>query len=341
VDLANGILVVGLKNMRRYKSVIVYLGLLVSLWSRLVGLGCGQEAASKAPPDPLDGPPFVTCKGWAIAEGATGKLLWGNHADQPMKAASTTKMMCLYVVLSLADRQPEVLEERLTISQLADKTDGSTADLRVGESLLVRDCLYGLMLPSGNDAGNALAEHFAERLEPPATGTASGPSHSRTNFIAEMNRTAARLGMKNTKYSSAFGDGIGEDNFTASPADLLLLAAAGMQHPRFQHYVSTRSHRCQVQRPEGDVREVTWTNTNQLLAIEGYDGVKTGTSTQAGSCLVSSCRRGEDHLLIAVLGSTSLDGRFIDTRNLFRWAWQQRGHRADSSTPPENPAAIK
>ncbi len=327
--------------MQRFQSVIVYLGLLVSLWARLIAIGCAQGTASLDPPDPLDGPPFVTCKGWAIAEGATGKLLWGNRADQPMKAASTTKMMCLYVVLSLADRQPEVLDETMTISELADKTDGSTADLRVGESLLVRDCLYGLMLPSGNDAGNALAEHFAGRLEPPAAGAAAGPSHSRTNFIAEMNRIAASLGMKNTRYSSPFGDGIGEDNFTASPADLLLLAAAGMKHPLFRHYVSTVTYRCEVQQPDGGKRVASWKNSNQLLAIEGYDGVKTGTSTPAGGCLVSSGRRGEDHLLVAVLGSTSLDGRYTDTRNLFRYAWQQRGHRADPTTPPPSPATEK
>ena len=71
----------------------------------------------------------------------------------------------------------------------------------------------------------------------------------------------------------------------------------------------------------------TWNNTNKLLDIEGYDGIKTGTTSAAGSCLVASGRRGKDHLIVVVLGATSNDSRYIDTRNLFRWAWTQRGHK--------------
>src|SRR5205823_9285696 len=90
-------------------------------------------------------------------------------------------------------------------------------------------------------------------------------------------------------------------------------------------YVQTRRHAYEVADPEGQKRLVTWKNTNRLLDIEGYDGVKTGTTNAAGSCLVASGRRGSDHLLVVVLGSTSNEGRYVDARNLFRWAWQQRG----------------
>jgi D-alanyl-D-alanine carboxypeptidase (penicillin-binding protein 5/6) len=72
---------------------------------------------------------------------------------------------------------------------------------------------------------------------------------------------------------------------------------------------------------------VTWTNTNRLLDVEGYEGVKTGTTTPAGNCLVGSAKRGDDRLIVVVLGSTSTDGRYIDARNLFRWAWLERGHK--------------
>ena len=75
-----------------------------------------------------------------------------------------------------------------------------------------------------------------------------------------------------------------------------------------------------------DGATVTWTNTNRLLDIEGYDGIKTGTTTAAGACLVASGRRGSDHLFVVVLGATSNDGRYVDARNLFRWAWRERGH---------------
>src|SRR5207245_3634539 len=92
-------------------------------------------------------------------------------------------------------------------------------------------------------------------------------------------------------------------------------------------YVQTRRHQCEVAGADGKKRTVTWTNTNQLLGVEGYDGVKTGTTTAAGSCLVASGRRGSDQLIVVVLGSTSNDGRYVDSRNLFRWAWLERGHQ--------------
>jgi D-alanyl-D-alanine carboxypeptidase (penicillin-binding protein 5/6) len=72
-----------------------------------------------------------------------------------------------------------------------------------------------------------------------------------------------------------------------------------------------------------------WKNTNRLLPIEGYDGVKTGTTSSAGACLVSCGKRGDDALLVVVLGSTSPEGRYVDTRNLFRWAWRERGDRQE------------
>ena len=73
---------------------------------------------------------------------------------------------------------------------------------------------------------------------------------------------------------------------------------------------------------------MTWTNTNKLLDVEGYEGVKTGTTTPAGNCLVACGSRGEDRLIVVVLGATATDGRYVDARNLFRWAWRERGHKA-------------
>jgi serine-type D-Ala-D-Ala carboxypeptidase (penicillin-binding protein 5/6) len=100
-----------------------------------------------------------------------------------------------------------------------------------------------------------------------------------------------------------------------------------MQDARFREYAATQRHASQVQTPEGGTRSIVWTNTNELLPLNaGYDGVKTGTTTQAGACLVSSARRGDDHLLVAVLGSATGSGRYVDTRNLYDWAWQQRSH---------------
>jgi D-alanyl-D-alanine carboxypeptidase (penicillin-binding protein 5/6) len=301
-------------------------------------------AINKHTSDDLAGPPAVSAKAWAIVDGKTGKLLWGSNEHLPLKSASTTKIMCALTVLDLAKEAPQVLEETVVFSELADKTRGSTSGIRAGERVSVAECLYGLLLPSGNDAGNALAEHFNGRFnprqgeQPPATIVEKGSVvdyTGRSNFIAEMNRRAALLGMSKTIYRLPYGDGGTENDRTTTARDLSTLAWTAMQNPLFRKYVSTREHKTTVRSANGESRIVSWTNTNQLLSRKSYDGIKTGTNAAAGACLVSSGRRGDDHLIVVVLGATSRDGRYVDTRNLYRWSWLQRGHRAEDTGASE------
>jgi D-alanyl-D-alanine carboxypeptidase (penicillin-binding protein 5/6) len=275
----------------------------------------------KRPADPLDGPPFVTAKAWVVAEGRTGAVLWGQNAETPLEMASTTKIMTAWVVLTLAQREPTVLDEIVTFSERADATTGSTSGLRAGEQLPVRELLFGLLLPSGNDAAVALAEHFGERL-PPIEG--SGSDDPLARFVEAMNQTAGELELRETHFANPHG--LPAADHHSSARDLARLAARALANPILASCVSTSKRGCTVGDGQGGRRNVVWTNTNRLLAIEGYDGVKTGTTSAAGACLIASGRRGDDHLLVVVLGSGSSDGRYADARNLFRWAWIHLGH---------------
>jgi D-alanyl-D-alanine carboxypeptidase (penicillin-binding protein 5/6) len=270
------------------------------------------------PPDSLEGPPVVSAAAWAIVDGKTGDLLWHFNGLKPRKAASTTKVM-------------NVSLEIVEVSELAGNTTGSTAQLDPGDRVKVRELLYGFMLPSGNDAGNAFAEHFGNRFAKPNPGDPEYyeklEGDTRQNFIAQMNRQAMLWGLSDTFYRSAYGDGGTNEEFTTTAADLACLAWHAYEIPRFSDIVKTRNHTGTLNNIDGSLRTVTWTNTNQLLNFEGFDGVKTGTTTAAGSCLVSHGTRGSDSLFIAVVGSTHNNYRYVDTRNLFRWAWLQRGHR--------------
>jgi D-alanyl-D-alanine carboxypeptidase (penicillin-binding protein 5/6) len=257
----------------------------------------------------LDGPPLTTCKAWAIADAKTGKLLWGNKEAEKLDMASTTKMMTAYIVCQLAKDNLDVLKEIVTFSEAADKTPGSTADVRTGEKVTVGELLYGLLLPSGNDAATAFAEHFGSRFD--------------GGFMAEMNRRVQALGMAETHYENPHG--LPAAGHQSSARDLAKLAFAAMQNPLFQQYVGTRQHGSKVTGEGGYERNVVWKNTNKLLGIEGYSGVKTGTTTAAGACLVSWGERDGRELIVVVLGSTHADARYVDARNLFRWAWGYKG----------------
>lgn len=279
----------------------------------------GQSA--KAPADRLDGPPHVTAKAWAIADGKTGKFLWGFQEVEPRAIASTTKVMTAWIVLGLAAHEAKVLDEIVTYSKRAANTPGSSARLRAGEKLPVRDLLYGLLLPSGNDAALALAEHFGSRFR-----TKEDTDDDAVKlFVGEMNRRAKALKLTRTTYLDPHGLGKNQ----SSARDLTVLAWEAMQDERFPKYVRTRRHQCDVTGPDGTKRAVSWENTNRLLGIEGYDGLKTGTTTAAGSCLIARGQHGADQLIVVVLGTTSNDSRYVDTRNLFRWAWLQRGHKPE------------
>src|SRR5262245_12126897 len=272
----------------------------------------------KAPAEKLDGPPVVSAKAGAIADGKTGKLLWGSQETTPLAIASTTKIMTAWIVLSLAAEDAKVLDEVVTFSERADKTAGSSSDLKAGEKVSVRDLLYGLLLPSGNDAATAFAEHFGDRFKPEGKA-----DDAVAKFVAEMNRRAKSLKMEETKYL----DPHGLSKNVASARDLITLAFTAMKNPLFAKYVQTRRHKCEVTDADGKKREVIWNSTNKLLDIEGYEGVKTGTTTAAGACLVSVGRYESDRILVVVLGCTSSDSRYTDSRNLYRWAWRERGHK--------------
>lgn len=278
------------------------------------------EEKPKSPKDSVSGQPFVSCAAWAIGDAKSGSLLWSEQPDQRLEIASTTKIMTAYVVLQAADKDPKLLDREVTFSTKADRTEGTSTRIRAGEKLSIRELLYGLLIPSGNDAAVALAESVGRQF---AAAGKSDKKDSISRFVAEMNRTAERLGMKNTKYINPHG--LPDEDHVSTARDLLRLAAVAMKHPLFREIVSTRQHTCQVTSTRGYKRNVVWKNTNKLLDVDGYSGVKTGTTNAAGACLVSLAQRGHDELLVVVLGATSSDARYTDTRNLFRWAWQQRG----------------
>jgi D-alanyl-D-alanine carboxypeptidase (penicillin-binding protein 5/6) len=261
-------------------------------------------------------PAGIAAKAWAIIDGKTGKPLWGFHDAEARPIASTTKIMTAWIILQSAEKNPKLLDEEIRFSERAATVRGSSCRLKIGERLPVRELLYGLLLPSGNDAAVALAEHFGPRLR---SGEPAKEDSVRL-FVAAMNQQAKSLKLEETNFLDPNGLARNE----ASARDLAVLTWHAMQNRRFREYVKTRVHECEV-RAEGDTkRRVTCKNTNRLLEDAGCDGVKTGTTNAAGACLVASAHRRADHLIVVVLGSTSGDGRYEDTRKLLHWAWEQR-----------------
>lgn len=279
-----------------------------------------DEAMADLPPLlPQDVPsdrPITAAQAWAIADARTGELLWGYNDAKVRDPASITKSMTAHLVCRLAEEDPAVLDEVITFSERADKTSGSTADVRTGEQVTAGVLLYGLMLPSGNDASVAFAEHFGDRFP----GAEGDSSYDR--FIAAMNAEAERLGMEDTGYRNPHG--LTARGHVTTARDMIKLARAAMQNETFRKVVATRRYATTVSSVAGYQRNLVWNNTDRMLNYEGFDGVKTGTTGPAGACLVSSGERGGRPLYLVLLGSNG-GARYVDARNLYRWAWNQLG----------------
>ena len=273
---------------------------------------------ARKPADPIDGPPFTLAAAWAIADGKTGEVLAGQLENKPLEMASTTKMMTALVVVRLAAADSKVLDEVVTFSERADRTIGSTSGVKAGEKVPVRELLFGLLLPSGNDAAEAFAEHFNARLA--TGGDSNGAAEPIARFVAEMNRLAGELGLRETRFVNPHG--LPAAAHRSSARDLARLAQVALLDPTFAKVVATPRRGATLVDASGNTRNVIWTNTNRLLETEGYDGVKTGTTSAAGACLVASGRRGDDHLIVVILNAPNSDARYADARNLFRWGWR-------------------
>ncbi|MCY2975273.1 MAG: serine hydrolase [Planctomycetota bacterium] len=277
-----------------------------------------EEKLPIAAADDPFGPPQVTCAGWTIVDAATGEEIASKNADQKLHIASTTKIMTAYVALQYAASQPEVLKEMLTFSKRADNTTGSTSGVRAGEQLPVGELLYGLMLPSGNDASVAIAEFFGRKF---SSDDKVDDIVAYDRFIERMNIVAADLGMNQTHFTNTHG--LTDETHLSTVADMAKLTKAALSIPLFRELVSCRQHGCEVMVPGGYKRNVLWQNTNRLLGIEGYTGIKTGTTNAAGACLVSSSQREGRELIVVTLKSADSDARYIDARNLHAFGWRK------------------
>lgn len=288
-------------------------------WAALGPLtAAGEPPAPLAAVEPADdpaGPPVVTAAAWAVVDAATGELLLGRNADEKRQQASVTKIMTALVVLERAVAAPESLDEVVRVSTRAGTETGSTAQLRPGDRVSVRDLLHGLLLPSGNDAAVALAEHVGAAVE--------GDGDPLDRFVAAMNARATALGLRQTTYGNPHG--LTVEGCGSTPREIAAVAREALRQPLFREIVAIRRRTVRLGNLDGYERDVVWNNTNKLLGIEGYDGIKTGTTTPAGCCLASSGVRGGRRLIVVVLGSTSTEARYADTRNLFLHAWRTLG----------------
>jgi len=273
----------------------------------LAGSGFGAGAAAGAPErGPERGPdrgpdrapdrgPRLDAKGWIVIDARTGQPLAGQAVNRHLPMASTTKMMTAY----LAIRNLPLGRKVKAVRYEPDPAE-SLMGLEPGQTVSVRDLLYGLMLLSGNDAAVTLSRAV---------------SGSEARFVALMNRTARRLGLDDTHYDNPVGLD-GPSHYT-SAADLARLGRVLMGIPRLRKIVGSREAVLTSYRPP-----LTIETTDSFLRDNPWArGIKTGHTLSSGYTLASDGRRKATELIGAVIGTPSEEARNSETVRLLDWGF--------------------
>ncbi|MGN1340682.1 MAG: D-alanyl-D-alanine carboxypeptidase family protein [Oscillospiraceae bacterium] len=220
-------------------------------------------------------PESISAVSAVLIEAQTGTVLYEKNAHEHRAMASTTKIMTAILTIEAGD-----LDREFTVDPLAIRVEGTSMGLQEGDRVSRRDLLYGILLPSGNDAANAAAVSV---------------SGSIPEFVKLMNSKAEALGLADTHFVTP--SGLDADGHYTTALDLARLAAYAMQDETFRGVVSCRSAEVEFGNPP---YTRTLYNSNKMLArYDGAIGVKTGFTDNARRCLVSAAER-DGVTLIAV-----------------------------------------
>jgi D-alanyl-D-alanine carboxypeptidase (penicillin-binding protein 5/6) len=229
--------------------------------------------------------PDVDARAYIVVDFHTANALAQKEPSARMEPASLTKLMTAYIVFQELAAGKLKLEEPVTVSEHAWRSEGSRTFIELGKPVPVQALLLGMIVQSGNDATIALAERIA--------GTEQ-------TFVQLMNANAQRLGMVGTHFENS--SGLPSPAHYTTARDMAMLAAALIRdYPQFYKYYSIK---------EFEYNGIKQQNRNGLLNMDpSVDGLKTGHTDSAGYCLVTSALRDGMRLISVVLGSTSMKGR--------------------------------
>jgi D-alanyl-D-alanine carboxypeptidase (penicillin-binding protein 5/6) len=243
-----------------------------------------------------DGPSGISAAAAVLMDVETGDILFGKQVDTRRPPASTTKIMTAILGLELG-RPDEVV----IVSQKAAAVGEATLHLDPGEKITLYELITGALVRSGNDACVAIAEHIVGSEE---------------QFVKLMNKKALALGAQNTHFENT--NGLPRKEHYSTAKDLALMARHGLQIPQFSSII--RQKETEIHFLEPDVF-MDLKNTNKLLWNYPYaNGVKTGTTTAAGKCLVASATKEGRQLVAVVLNAPD---RFGDAKKLLEWGFEK------------------
>ena len=248
----------------------------------------------------LPPPPVIESKSCYLIDAVTGDALFERGPDQRRPVASTQKLLSALVAVETTDM------DKVTTVQLEEtKVEPHKLFLQVGEKLPLRTLLHAMLIESCNDAAHCMARSCAG---------------STANFSVWMNRRAAQLGMKNSRFVNA--SGLPADGQFSTARDMSRVARAAIANPTIRNIVGR--HEMIITRGDGRVKKLETTNAllkpTSAFYLPICTGMKTGYTNAAGKCLVSCATHRGRTVICVLLGSKNSAMAWKESKALLTWA---------------------
>ena len=274
--------------MKTNRFFALFLALVLSLCLFPAAYAAGDEK----PELPAD--PDILAKAALLVDANTGTVVYAKGEHEELYPASLTKIMTALLTLEAIDAGKLSMDQELTATATALEglsSDGSSAGIKVGETMSVRNLLYCMLVVSANEACDILAEAV---------------SGSVSAFVAAMNAKAADLGCENTHFVNP--NGLHDPQHYTSAWDMYLITKAAMEYPDFMTICDTAAHTVPATNLNAERKLYTSQHLLSNWRVIGYrnteaHGIKTGSTDAAGYCLVSSAMRGSLHFISVILGA--------------------------------------
>ncbi len=249
---------------------------------------------------------------YALIELKSNTIIYSKELDMKRYPASLTKIMTCMLAIEYGNLQDVLTVSASALDNLSEF--GSSAGLVEGEQLTLENMLYCIMLWSANEGCNVIGEYISQDVD---------------SFVTLMNETAKALGMENTHFANTHG--LHDENHYTTVRDLIILTRWAWENETFRRFAAATTHEVPATN-KSDVRVLHTTNYLTATDVDSRyyyslaSGIKTGFTTPAGGCLVSTATDGDAEYLSIVMGcdliSNAEDMRFIETKRLFRHAFE-------------------
>ncbi|HHX30685.1 MAG TPA: D-alanyl-D-alanine carboxypeptidase, partial [Clostridiaceae bacterium] len=254
-----------------------------------------------APEEPSGWQEFsdISVASYYVMDADTGEEILSHNADKKRSNASTTKIMTALILVEDKNFDPDLL---LTVSAQSlyflDPNSARIAALKEGDQLSTLDCLAALLIASANDVARVIAQNYGGAYGAVDPQRRNDAAASQELFVARMNERARELGALSTNFTNPAGFDEADGSHYTTAHDIAVIAAEAMKNPLIAHVVSLEYYRMPVTPAHDKAWWATMGNSNALVIygadylesqyFEKYTGVKTGTTPQAGRCLVGS-----------------------------------------------------